>query len=61
MNELTSAGLKALDALHIACAVSLECEYFLSVDKGILKKADKCSEIKIINPVNFIIEWEAQQ
>jgi len=58
MNDLTSAGLKPLDALHIACAVSLQCEYFLTVDKGILKKKKECQEIKIINPVNFIIEWE---
>jgi len=61
MNELTSVGLKPLDALHIACAVSSQCEYFLTVDKGILKKMTENSEIKIINPVNFIIEWEAQQ
>ncbi len=59
MKELTSAGLKPLDALHIACAVSLQCKYFLTVDKGILKKMTERSEIKIINPVNFIIEWEA--
>ena len=61
MNDLTSAGLKPLDALHIACAVSLQCGYFLTVDKGILKKTEKCSEIKIMNPVNFTIEWETRQ
>jgi predicted nucleic acid-binding protein len=60
MNELTAIGLKPLDALHIACAVSLQCQYFLTVDKGILKKATGCSEIIITNPVNFIIEWEAK-
>lgn len=59
MNELTAIGLKPLDALHIACAISLECQYFLTVDKDILKKTTERSEIKIINPVNFIIEWEA--
>jgi|GEM_PF-41407 hypothetical protein len=61
MNELISADLKPADALHIACAVSLQCRYFLTVDKGILKKMTKHSEIKIINPVNFIMEWEAWQ
>lgn len=59
MNELTAIGLKPLDALHIACAISMECQYFLTVDKGILKKTTERPEIKIINPVNFIIEWEA--
>ncbi len=58
MNELITIGLKSLDALHVACAISLQCEYFLTVDKGILKKKTKVSQIKITNPVNLIIEWE---
>jgi len=61
MNELTAIGLKPLDALHVACAISLQCQYFLTVDKSILKKATEYLEIKITNPVNFIIEWEAKQ
>ncbi len=60
MNKLTAIGLKPLDALHIACAVSLRCQYFLTVDKGILKKTIEYSEIKITNPINFIIEWETE-
>ena len=61
MNELTAIALKPLDALHVACAISLQCQYFLTTDNGILKKMKEYSEIKIINPVNFIIEWETQQ
>ena len=61
MNELTAIGLKPLDALHIACAVSLKCQYFLTVDKGILKKKLEYPVIKITDPINFIIEWEAKQ
>ncbi len=61
MNELIAIGLKPLDALHVACAVSMQCQYFLTVDKGILKKISEYSEIKIKNPVNFIIEWEIKQ
>jgi len=53
MNELVAIGLKPLDALHIACAISLKCQYFLTVDKNILKKMTEYSEIKIMNPVNF--------
>jgi hypothetical protein len=58
MNILTSMGLKPLDALHVACAIALHCEYFLTVDKGILKKASSISTIKIENPINFVIERE---
>ena len=56
MNKLISIGLKPHDALHVACAISLHCEYFLTVDKGILKKSTEILKIKIINPVYLIIE-----
>ncbi|MCP4213549.1 MAG: type II toxin-antitoxin system VapC family toxin, partial [bacterium] len=58
MNILVATGLKPVDALHVACAAALDCKYFLTVDKGILKKAADISIISIINPVDFIIEWE---
>lgn len=45
MNELTAMGLKPLDALHVACAISLHCQYFLTVDKEILKKIAEYSDI----------------
>lgn len=61
MDGLVSVGLKPLDALHIACAIELKCDYFLTVDKGILKKAAEISKIEIINPVNLVIQWESQQ
>jgi predicted nucleic acid-binding protein len=56
MKKITAAGLKPLDALHIACAQALECEYFLTVDKGILKKAKAIAKIRIMNPIDFVIE-----
>jgi hypothetical protein len=33
MTEFIAVGIKPLDALHIACAQALECQYFLTVDK----------------------------
>jgi hypothetical protein len=61
MDELIAYGLKPIDALHIACAIALECEYFLTVDKGILKKANFVQQIAIVNPVTFIMQWEYNQ
>ncbi len=55
MNEIAERGIKPLDALHIACAEAMSCEYFLTVDKGILKKANTISGISILNPVDFVI------
>lgn len=60
MNTMISAGLKPVDALHVACAMALHCDYFLTVDKKIIKKAGDISAIDIINPIDFIIEWEAK-
>ena len=56
MKELVTVGIKPLDALHIACAQALECQYFLTVDKGILKKAASVVQIQILNPIDFVIE-----
>ena len=57
MNQLMTLGLKPVDALHIACAIDLKCDYFLTVDKGILKKADKIASITVTSPINLIIDW----
>ena len=56
MTEIVATGFKAVDALHIACAQALECEYFLTVDKGILKKAKAVAGMQILNPIDFVIE-----
>jgi predicted nucleic acid-binding protein len=56
MTEIVSVGLKPLDALHIACAQALDCQYFLTVDKGILKKVEAIAKIRILNPIDFVIE-----
>ena len=50
--ELKKLGIKSKDALHVACAILSKCEYFITCDKGILKKDIK--EIKTINPIDFI-------
>ncbi len=42
--------------------LSLGWSYILDFENNAnLKKTTECSEIKIINPINFIIEWEANQ
>ncbi len=58
MNKLCILGIKPLDSLHISCSIELNCSYFLTVDKGILKKSDKIKEIKVLSPIEFIIEME---
>lgn len=54
--DLQDIGVKPKDALHIACAVFSNCDYFLTTDKKLLNL--KLEEIKIYNPIDFIMEME---
>ena len=56
--ELMSLGLKNADALHLACASAVDCDWFLTVDKGILKKVREYKTTRVANPVEFIMENE---
>ena len=49
-----SLGLGAKDSIHIACAIDSSCDFFITTDKGIIKKADLINDIIIMNPINFI-------
>lgn len=60
MNNCVQVGLKPLDALHVACAVALACDVFLTVDKGILRKALMVEGIRIMSPIDFLMEQEAR-
>jgi len=50
------AGLKPLDALHLACAQAGKCAYFLTTDDGILKKRPLPGIVRVVNPIEFIQE-----
>ena len=50
--KIISSGIKEKDAYHLASAIFAKCDYFITVDKRILKfNSDK---IKVINPVEFL-------
>lgn len=54
--ELMQKGVKLYDALHIACANEAQCDYFLTVDKGLLNKS--IGGVKIRNPIDFVRQLE---
>ena len=51
---LVKRNVRLYDALHVACAYVGGCDYFLTVDKGLLNK--KIDEIYVYNPIDFIRE-----
>ena len=50
--DISQKKIKRKDALHIACAIKAECEYFLTTDGKLLNK--DIPEIKLINPIDLI-------
>ena len=51
--EFEANGLKAMDALHVACAEAAECDWFFTTDRDILKKARNLTSMRVANPVEF--------
>ena len=54
--RLNTVGIKSKDALHVACAVFSDCDYFITTDKKLLNL--KIKETKISSPIDFVIERE---
>lgn len=53
--NLYMMGIKAKDALHVACAIILYCDYFITTDKFLIKKLVNFEKIAVVNPVDFIL------
>ena len=56
--ELQKKGVKSKDALHVACAVELHCDYFITTDLFLIKKLITFDVIKVVSPVDFINHLE---
>jgi predicted nucleic acid-binding protein len=56
--DLEQNGLKAIDALHVACAEVAKSDYFITCDKRLI---NRCSglKMKVINPVDFVLEMSS--
>lgn len=52
----TESGVKPMDALHLACAEAAGCDWFLTTDRGILKKRKNLGRLRIANPIDFVLE-----
>ncbi|MDP1620914.1 MAG: hypothetical protein Q8M08_01110 [Bacteroidales bacterium] len=57
--QIENLGVRAKDALHIACAIDANCDYFITTDDQILKKMNGCKLIKACNPIEIINLTEA--
>ncbi len=51
-------GIHAKDALHISCSIEAQCQYFITTDKRLLKKAKMLADVCALNPIDFIFILE---
>ena len=54
--EIAGRGLPAKDALHVACAMSAGCDFFLTTDDLLVKRMQGYAGIAVMEPTQFIIE-----
>ncbi len=55
--ELKQFNLKDMDALHLAYAESENTDYFITTDKLLINASKRVDvKIKVINPVEFVME-----
>ena len=55
-NTIQKTGVKNVDSLHLACALTAKCDYFISVDDRVLKYPT--DTISLCNPLDFLKVWE---
>ena len=56
---LEQQGLKAIDALHVACAEAAGCEHFLTCDDRLIRRYEP-EVLQVLNPVDFVVRVEGE-
>jgi predicted nucleic acid-binding protein len=51
---LEQTGIKAFDALHVACAEAVSTDYFVTGDDRLIRRYSEYGTLQICNPVEFI-------
>ena len=54
-SKIMKTGIKKKDAVHIACSIIAECDYFITTDKRLMNY--QTDEVKIVNPIGFVEKW----
>jgi len=56
--QLEHNGLKAVDALHVACAEAVSSDYFITCDKRLINRCLGL-RLKVLNPVDFVLKIDS--
>lgn len=57
--DFEKEGLRAIDALHLACAEAAGVDYFLTCDDKVVNRY-KGKKIRVMNPIEFILIMTTQ-
>ena len=60
-DDLTAIGLKSIDALHVASAIEASADYFLTTDKGILRKMKLDTRMQVVDPIEFLRQFDEEE
>jgi predicted nucleic acid-binding protein len=52
--ELAQLGVKPMDALHVASAITAGTDWLLTTDRALLKKMHGHPRLRVIDPIDFI-------
>jgi len=55
-HDMTEKGIRPKDALHVACAIAAGCQYVLTTDDALVRKARGLRGIRVVSPLDFIRE-----
>ena len=55
-HSFQAQGVKKKDALHLACAIEGQCDYFLTTDDKLLRTRHTITHIQVLSPVDFVTE-----
>ena len=56
--ELEQKGLKAIDALHVACAEAVNSNYFITCDKRLINRCSGLT-VQVMNPADLVLEMSS--
>ncbi len=58
LKAIEKNGLRAIDALHVACAEAVNSDFFITCDKRLI---NRCSGLtmKVVNPADFVLEMSS--
>jgi len=55
VDPLIQCGIKNKDAIHLACAESVDCQFFITCDDKLTKKAKLLPlRVSVCNPIQFV-------